>query len=37
VAGALVARQNTTWVVQGTESVRFTVTKNKKIEKGIEN
>jgi hypothetical protein len=37
VAGALVARQNTTWVVQGTESVRFTVTKNKKIEKGMEN
>jgi hypothetical protein len=37
VAGALVARQSTTWVVQGTESVRFTVTKNKKVEKGIEN
>ena len=34
VAGALVARQNTTWVVQGTESVRFTVTKNKRAEKG---
>jgi hypothetical protein len=37
VAGALVARQNTTWVVQGTESVRFTVTKNKKADKAIEN
>jgi hypothetical protein len=36
VAGALVARQNTSWVVQGTESVRFTVTKNKKAEKEIE-
>jgi len=37
VAGALVARKSTTWVVQGTESVRFTVTKNKKADKGIEN
>jgi hypothetical protein len=30
MGGALVARQNTHWVVQGGESVRFTVTKNKK-------
>jgi hypothetical protein len=30
VAGAIVARRNTKWVVQGTDSVRFTVTKNKK-------
>jgi hypothetical protein len=37
MAGALVARQSTTWVVQGTDSVRFTVTKNKKADKGIEN
>jgi hypothetical protein len=37
VAGALVARQNTGWVVQGNESVRFTVTKNKRIEKEAEN
>jgi len=37
VAGALVARQNTTWVLQGTDSVRFTVTKNKKADKGTEN
>ena len=27
---ALVSRQNTDWVVQGAETVRFTVTKNKK-------
>jgi hypothetical protein len=31
MGGALVARQKTNWVVQGVESVRFTVTKNKKI------
>ncbi|HLJ98066.1 MAG TPA: SpoIVB peptidase S55 domain-containing protein [Gemmataceae bacterium] len=37
VAGSLVARQSTTWVVQGTESVRFIVTKNKKADRGIEN
>jgi hypothetical protein len=37
VAGAVVARQNTKWVVQGTESVRFMVTKNKKTEKEINN
>jgi hypothetical protein len=37
VAGALVARQNTGWVVQGNESVRFTVSKNKRVEKEIEN
>jgi hypothetical protein len=37
VAGAVVARQNTKWVVQGMESVRFTVTKNKKVEKEINN
>jgi hypothetical protein len=32
VTGAIVARRSTKWVVQGTESVRFTVTKNKKAE-----
>jgi hypothetical protein len=31
MGGALVSRQATEWVVQGTESVRFNVTKNKKI------
>jgi hypothetical protein len=31
VGGALVSRQPTDWVVQGSESVRFTVTKNKKV------
>jgi hypothetical protein len=31
MSGALVARQTTAWVVQGAESVRFTVTKNKKV------
>lgn len=30
VQGALVARRTTPWVVQGSETVRFTVTKNKK-------
>jgi hypothetical protein len=30
MSGALVARRGTDWVVQGAESVRFTVTKNKK-------
>jgi hypothetical protein len=31
MAGALVAREATTWVVQGTESVHFQVTKNKRV------
>jgi hypothetical protein len=31
MGGALVSKQTTPWVVQGSESVRFTVTKNKKI------
>jgi hypothetical protein len=31
MTGALVSRQRTDWVVQGSESVRFTVTKNKKL------
>jgi hypothetical protein len=31
MGGALVSRQPTNWVVQGAESVRFTVTKNKKV------
>jgi hypothetical protein len=31
VAGALVTRQGTDWVIQGSDSVRFTVTKNKKL------
>ena len=30
MSGALVSRQPTDWVVQGSESVRFTVVKNKK-------
>jgi hypothetical protein len=30
MGGALVSRQNTDWVIQGSESVRFTVSKNKK-------
>lgn len=30
IGGALVSRQQTDWVVQGSEAVRFTVTKNKK-------
>jgi hypothetical protein len=30
VGGALVSRQNTDWVIQGSESVRFTVSKIKK-------
>jgi len=30
MGGALVARKGTEWVFQGSESVRFTVTKNKK-------
>jgi len=30
MGGALVARQNTDWVIQGAESVRFVVSKNKK-------
>ena len=32
MGGALVSRQRTDWVVQGSESVRFTVTKNKKLQ-----
>jgi hypothetical protein len=31
MGGALVSRQSTPWVVQGSESVHFTVTKNKKV------
>jgi hypothetical protein len=31
MAGALVSRQKTNWVIQGSESARFTVTKNKRI------
>jgi hypothetical protein len=31
MSGALVSRQATKWVVQGSESVRFAVTKNKKV------
>jgi hypothetical protein len=30
MGGALVARQSTDWVIQGAESVRFVVSKNKK-------
>jgi hypothetical protein len=30
MGGALVARQATNWVVQGAESVRFTVARNKR-------
>jgi hypothetical protein len=30
MGGALVSRQNSEWVIQGSESVRFTVSKNKK-------
>jgi hypothetical protein len=30
-AGALVSRHKTNWVIQGSESARFTVTKNKKV------
>ena len=31
MGGALVSRQRTEWVIQGYESARFTVTKNKKV------
>ncbi|TMQ35478.1 MAG: SpoIVB peptidase S55 [Planctomycetota bacterium] len=31
MGGAVVARRSTTWVVQGSESVRFVVDKNKKV------
>jgi hypothetical protein len=31
ISGALVSRKSTDWVVQGSEAVRFTVTKNKKV------
>ncbi len=31
MSGALVARQGTSWVVQGSESARFTVAKHKKV------
>jgi hypothetical protein len=34
VGGALVARHATQWVVQGSESVRFTVSKNKRVLSG---
>jgi hypothetical protein len=34
ISGALVARLSTQWVIQGSESVRFTVTKNKKLIEG---
>jgi hypothetical protein len=34
VGGALVARHHTQWVVQGSESVRFTVCKNKRVVSG---
>ena len=30
MSGALVARQATDWVLQGSETVKFTVAKNKK-------
>jgi hypothetical protein len=36
MGGALVSRQATSWVLQGSESVRFTVTKNKKLVGGEE-
>jgi hypothetical protein len=32
MSGALVSRKSTDWVFQGSESVRFTVTKNKKVQ-----
>ncbi len=31
MSGAIVSKQATSWVVQGAETVRFTVTKNKKV------
>jgi hypothetical protein len=31
MGGALVARENTAWVIQGSEAVHFTVAKNKKM------
>jgi hypothetical protein len=31
MTGALVSRQGTNWVIQGSESVKFTVAKNKKV------
>jgi hypothetical protein len=34
LSGALVARQATDWVIQGTEAVHFTVTQNKKTTRG---
>ncbi len=34
VSSALVARQPTDWVIQGSETVRFTVTRNKKTTRG---
>jgi hypothetical protein len=36
VAGALVARQATDWVLQGSESAKFVVTRNSKITTGRE-
>jgi hypothetical protein len=34
ISGALVSRESTGWVVQGAESVHFTVTKNKRVVTG---
>ena len=34
MAGALVARQPTPWVVQGAETVKFAVVKNKRVTGG---
>ena len=31
INSAVVSRQSTNWVIQGSESVRFTVSKNKKL------
>ncbi len=31
MSGAVVSRQATNWVIQGSESVRFAVSKNKKL------
>ena len=31
ISGALVSRQATDWVVQGSESVRFRVSRNKRV------
>jgi len=34
VTGALVARQSTEWVIQGSDTVRFNVTRNKRVVSG---